>query len=102
MRSARPTVDRDQLVGHADDACGRNRERDVDHQPLAVALVDDVQRAELPPAVHRSDMKSSAHTVFSAAGASSGWRRRFGSRRFARRGRFSLSAQYTRCTRLWF
>jgi hypothetical protein len=43
-----------------------------------------------------SDMTSSAHTVFNVAGASSGCRTRAGKRFFVRRGRFSLSAQYTR------
>jgi hypothetical protein len=36
------------------------------------------------------------------AGAASGVTIRAGKRFFVRLGRFSLIAQYTRCTRLWF
>jgi hypothetical protein len=49
----------------------------------------------LPP-YSASDMKSSAHTEFNIAGESSACRTRAGKRFFVRRGRFSLSAQYTR------
>src|SRR5215470_6875632 len=54
------------------------------------------------PAYRASTMKSRAHVSFRSSGAKSGCRRRTGTRRFVRRGKLRRSAQYTRCTRLWF
>jgi hypothetical protein len=54
------------------------------------------------PQYRLSDMKSADQTWSGPAGTSNGMRSRLGSRRFVRRRRFRLSAQYTGHRRLWF
>ena len=97
-----PAVQPNEVIKDPDHAGARNRRADLDREGLPIALVEHVERPEAAAVVEGIGMKSRAQISLSRVGATRGWRRRTGIRRFVRRGRFSRRAQYTRCTRLWF
>lgn len=53
LEDPRRAMQRDQILEHTDHAEARQRHPDFDGESLAVALVQHVQRAEVPPVVER-------------------------------------------------